>query len=575
MVPRRYKKLMGNVGLVLFVTFMMLSVVNTGAVMANTTTPMDVVEDVKPGDVEVVDKTVTITYKLEPVTHTSFDTVVATLIWDNVRYQMSVTEDIYKETIGGVTYSVYALLQLVYQLPGSITIPDGFTVVTTVYQVYGVADVVYLDLEIKPPQITPTPTPPPPTPTPAPGFVVSDTAATLTVKEPTVDTATDTSIVSISDDQLKDILKDETVKEVVISMSETVTSGSQVVLSSAAAKDIRESGKTLFVKTGDVTLKIAPNTLKDLDFAAYDEVTFNVQKHSEAEGKDLLSSSGVIAVKGMSEKSPVYEVNIGLKKDDVATKYTGKFAEPLEVAFKYTPAEGDNERKMGAYRLTADGWEYVPSRVNTADNLVIATLWNTSKFTVLLYEKTFGDIAAHWARADIELMASKHIVKGMNDYEFVPDATTTRAQFATMLVRSLGIPLVDTEDETFSDVSKDSWYHSYVETAANAGIVYGYTDGTFKPEDTISRQEMAAMIVRTMGLADYDTSITTAETDLILGTYGDGPKVASWARETSAVASKLGIVRGRAEGVWAPVEDATRAEAAVMIRRMLETLDQM
>ncbi|MDY4976758.1 MAG: S-layer homology domain-containing protein, partial [Clostridia bacterium] len=106
----------------------------------------------------------------------------------------------------------------------------------------------------------------------------------------------------------------------------------------------------------------------------------------------------------------------------------------------------------------------------------------------------FQDIAGHWAENDINEMANQGIVSGVTDTTFEPDREITRAEFAALIARALKISY-ENEESVFRDVAAPSWYAKEVNAAAAAGLISGY-DGFFRPEDSITREEMAVIIVK-------------------------------------------------------------------------------
>ncbi|MNJ48725.1 Endo-1,4-beta-xylanase A precursor [compost metagenome] len=114
---------------------------------------------------------------------------------------------------------------------------------------------------------------------------------------------------------------------------------------------------------------------------------------------------------------------------------------------------------------------------------------------MLEYNKTFADVREdHWAAQTIKIMSAMLIANGVSDTQFAPDRSITRAEFAALIVRVLGL---DAEGASpFADVTAGDWFASSVAAAYQAGIVNGRTETAFAPNQTISREEMAAMIVR-------------------------------------------------------------------------------
>ena len=180
--------------------------------------------------------------------------------------------------------------------------------------------------------------------------------------------------------------------------------------------------------------------------------------------------------------------------------------------------------------------------------------------------KTFDDIKNHENQIAIEELIARGIIDGMTDTAYQPDETMTRAQFATIVVKTLG--LTPKTVSVFKDVAAKEWYAAYVGTAYNYGIVNGKTDTTFDPNGTITRQEAAAMVARAAKLCGMDTTLENYEILNVLAQFGDYSDVSEWARESIAFCygenildqSDLDIQPGRA---------ILRGEIAQMIYNML------
>lgn len=147
---------------------------------------------------------------------------------------------------------------------------------------------------------------------------------------------------------------------------------------------------------------------------------------------------------------------------------------------------------------------FVPAMFHDNEDYTVAVFKRNgnSIYAVINHEKTFSDIGSHWAKEDIELLASKLIINGISDELFAPDESLTRAQFAALLVRSLGIVRDETSDPSFHDVSSDAWYADAVAIASKAGLVTGYADGSFRPDERISREQITVMLARHLPMPD-------------------------------------------------------------------------
>lgn len=179
---------------------------------------------------------------------------------------------------------------------------------------------------------------------------------------------------------------------------------------------------------------------------------------------------------------------------------------------------------------------------------------------------TFGDIKKSPNKTAIEALAAREIINGMGDDSFAPDATMTRAQYATIVVKALG--LTPRANGKFNDVAANAWYAAYVGTANAYGIVNGVSDTEFNPEGTITRQEAAVMTIRAAKLCGLDTAMSEAEQNDILCDYMDYRTIASWAKESMAYCYWNEILNTddlNAE----PTREILRGEVAEMLYRML------
>lgn len=179
---------------------------------------------------------------------------------------------------------------------------------------------------------------------------------------------------------------------------------------------------------------------------------------------------------------------------------------------------------------------------------------------------SFSDMSSHKNKKAVEELASRGIINGMGNGEFCPDNTMTRAEFATIVVKSLG--LVPTATKEFSDVSADKWYAGYVGTASKYGIVSGVGDGKFNPAGTITKQEAAAMITRAAKLCGMDTERNQVAVRDTLAQFPDYVSVSEWARSSVAFCYSEDIFDQKDSNVL-PKEKITRGEIAQTVYNLL------
>ncbi|KNF09688.1 S-layer domain-containing protein [Gottschalkia purinilytica] len=181
----------------------------------------------------------------------------------------------------------------------------------------------------------------------------------------------------------------------------------------------------------------------------------------------------------------------------------------------------------------------------------------------------FKDVPfTHWASYYIEILALAGVITGHPDGTFKPETSITRAEFATIFVNTFygKEGLVEYEDE-FKDVKAGKWYSNHIATAVYMGVISGYEDGTFKPDKSISRTEMAAII---SSYLEDDVTVTSEETTKILSQFKDSGSIQSWARTHVAKLIKSGIMSGMSQTQFSPNGIATRAQSASVIYRLVE-----
>jgi len=183
--------------------------------------------------------------------------------------------------------------------------------------------------------------------------------------------------------------------------------------------------------------------------------------------------------------------------------------------------------------------------------------------------RTFPDISGantHENQAAIETLASRGIISGYADGTFRPDNLMTRAEFAAVVVRALGLEPM--ENSVFTDVPTSSWCAPYIGAAGAYGIVNGVSSTAFRPEGTVTRQEAAVMVSRAAKLCGMNTGMTDAEIQDALARFPDHDQVALWAREATAFCYSKGILP-RTESEILPSATIRRCEIAQMLYNLL------
>ncbi|WP_164716673.1 S-layer homology domain-containing protein [Paenibacillus whitsoniae] len=198
------------------------------------------------------------------------------------------------------------------------------------------------------------------------------------------------------------------------------------------------------------------------------------------------------------------------------------------------------------------------ARINSLTNSTYAVVWHPLEFS---------DVAKHWAKDAVNNMGSRMIIEGADNGWFNPDQDITRAEFAAILVRGLGLKL-DGGATPFSDVKAQDWYSSAVSTAYGYSLIAGFEDGTFRPNDRVTREQAMVMITKAMRITGLTSK--TSDTITALNSYADAEQLSSWARDSVADSIQAGLVSGRSSGHLAPKDYITRAEVAAIMQRLLQ-----
>jgi hypothetical protein len=171
-------------------------------------------------------------------------------------------------------------------------------------------------------------------------------------------------------------------------------------------------------------------------------------------------------------------------------------------------------------------------------------------------QMVLNDISGHWAQKYIEHLVKKGAITGYPDKSFQPDATITRAEFAVVLVKALGL---SGEGKVFADTAAH-WAKEYIATAAAQGIILGYNDEEFGPDDLITREQMAIMIVKAAGL-----EAGSGETG-----FTDKTDISPWAREWVLAAVSNDLMSGYPDNSFKPLNNASRAETVTVVFNALK-----
>lgn len=175
----------------------------------------------------------------------------------------------------------------------------------------------------------------------------------------------------------------------------------------------------------------------------------------------------------------------------------------------------------------------------------------------------YKDIKGHWAAEYFRTLLAREIITGYPDKTLRPNAEISRVETTKMVISAGGYTLSKNTDLSCRDKnSVPSWAKTYVRTAMDEGIIKGYEDNTFRPNNKLTRKEMAVIVMKAFGYEEATNKQLK---------FKDSKDVPSWAKGYVAKAIELGIIKGYDDNTFKPNKTITRAEAAAMIARCIDS----
>ena len=285
------------------------------------------------------------------------------------------------------------------------------------------------------------------------------------------------------------------------------------------------------------------------------------------------TASCVVTVTGRSSSSASvtrYDVTVEETSNGTVKVSNSRPSAGLTVTVTLTPDEGYKadgvtvtDAKGNAVAVTDKGDSKYTFRMPRSNVTVKASF--TKDDTPVETGLPFTDVkSGDWFYEAVKYVYDNKLMDGTSSTTFAPLMTTNRAMIVTILWRLEGQPETDAT-LSFTDVESGVWYTDAVNWAASKGIVKGYSDTVFAPNDTVTREQLATILYRYAETKGYDV---TAEGNL--STFADGTNTSSWAAEAMEWAVGSGLLSGKDGGKLDPTGTATRAEIATILMRFAE-----
>ncbi len=213
-----------------------------------------------------------------------------------------------------------------------------------------------------------------------------------------------------------------------------------------------------------------------------------------------------------------------------------------------------------------DGTEEVVRDCTIGENGVILNVEGDVTLKIVERSQNFTDVASgNWASDAVEFVAARELFQGTGNQQFTPEGNMTRGMLVTVLYRLAYEPEAAQVD--FGDIDQQAYYSDAVAWAASNGVVTGYSDHAFGPDDDITREQLATILYR---YAKNHTA-TTGQT-AALSTFADASQISPYAAEAMSWAVSSGLINGVGNNQLAPEGEATRAQVATMLMRFCEKI---
>lgn len=245
----------------------------------------------------------------------------------------------------------------------------------------------------------------------------------------------------------------------------------------------------------------------------------------------------------------------------------------VAVSIPYTLASGEDVNAVAAYNVTAEGELVVlpGSSYNAVSGLLSFRTGHFSTYAVGYNKPAFTDTASSFAKDSITYLAARGVITGVSAEQFGLKSKLSRGDAALLLARLAGAELNPSASGGFTDVSTTDYFASAVAWANTNGIVQGTGDGMFEPKATVTREQLAVMIIRLADALNWNLPATGAS-----AAFADQHSISTYALEAANAAVQAGILSGQAAAGgsvnFAPQASATREETAHMLAKLLKAV---
>ncbi|NCB43137.1 MAG: S-layer homology domain-containing protein [Clostridia bacterium] len=355
--------------------------------------------------------------------------------------------------------------------------------------------------------------------------------------------------------------------------------GQEATLTGQNVKDLEGQEQRIEVRKGDTTYAIAASQINIDDVSAQFGEDIPLE---DIDVKIIIKNTNEDQVRVIEDEANKNNFLLVVPPVDfeITCEHNGRsvtvsrFNSYVERTIAIPDGVDPNQITTGVI-INEDGtFSHVPTTIIMIDGKYYARInsLTNSTYSVIYNPMTFSDLDGYWAEDIINNMGARLIVKGTDDNMYEPELDITRAEFATMTIRALG--LIEEEGTTnYKDVDPNEWYNGYIKTATTYGLINGYEVDEFGPNDKIIREDAMVIISRAMDVIGMETELEQEEIDTLLVDFKDVENALPYIRSSIAACLKANIIKGRYPDAMEPKDNIIRAEVAVILSRMLKAAE--
>ena len=247
---------------------------------------------------------------------------------------------------------------------------------------------------------------------------------------------------------------------------------------------------------------------------------------------------------------------------EVDGKSSYKFKGMVSLTLKFDPAQLEEGQTPSIFYYDDAVNQWINLGGTVKGSTITVQIDHFSKFAVMARElgTELSDISGHWAQDNIQYLLANKVIGGYPDGSFKPDKTISRAEFVTILVKAFALDRK--EEPSFAD-TENHWAKDYIATAVGNSIANGYNENSFGPDDLLTREQMAVMILNASQLPKLTAKLS----------FSDQEEISPWAREALAALTGHGVMKGYPDNSIQPQGQASRAEAVTVIVNTLKLVE--